>query len=83
MRKVSKKQQQELYKRRKLLAKLIIESNGLCMTCGGTGGALGISLSHIIPLARGGETSEKNCLSECNEDHLKYEKHPERRPERR
>jgi|SRR3990167_2342364 len=42
----------------------------------------GISLSHIIPLSRGGKTCKGNCLLECYVCHEIYEKHPERRDDK-
>lgn len=82
---ISSRHKIELDKRRFLKVQLIIESKGLCMTCGQKGGWLefleGLSLSHIIPLSRGGKTTRENCLVECNSCHTKYEKKPELRPE--
>jgi len=70
LRKISSKQEDELYKRRILKACLIIESGDKCMTCGQSGGWLGLSLSHIIPLSRGGKTFKENCLVECSKCHM-------------
>lgn len=81
IRKISPKQRTELALRRKLKGQLIIESAGYCMTCGRTGDWRGLSLSHIIPLSRGGKTNRENCLIECLPCHEKYEKHPEKRGE--
>ena len=78
---VSKKQSRELMLRSRLKKELIEEVGNLCMTCGSNGGILGLSLSHKIPLSRGGQTDRNNCLIECDDCHRKYEKHPERRPE--
>ena len=78
---VSAKQKEELKQRRLLKGQLIIESGGRCQTCGGVGDWLGLSLSHIIPLSRGGKTERGNCLIEDNTCHTLFEKHPERRPE--
>lgn len=50
------------------------------MTCGSNGMLpRGIELSHIIALSRGGETSLKNCLLECDSCHDRFEKHAELR----
>ena len=71
----------ELKKRQKLKADLIKEYGEHCMTCKDLNRDWrGISLSHIIPLSRGGETSKKNCILECYPDHDLYEKKPETRP---
>ena len=80
LKKVSKKQALEL-KRRASLKKELIELHGnICMTCNnGNRDWRGLSLSHIIPLSRGGKTTRENCLIECSPCHSKYEKHPERR----
>ena len=76
----SKKQRAELKRRRALKAELIKESGEHCMTCGDKNRDWrGISLSHIIPLSRGGKTTRNNCLLECYVCHEKYEKHPELR----
>ena len=72
-------QKKELARRSKLKAELIAEFGNRCMTCGSTGDWRGISLSHIIPLSRGGQTTRENCPLECFTCHDKYEKHPERR----
>lgn len=78
--KISKKQKLEMAARSKLKGKLIEEYGERCMTCGSAGDFRGISLSHIIPLSRGGKTTRANCPLECYPCHEKYEKHPERRP---
>lgn len=78
---VSDKQKAELALRSKLKKELIAEYGERCQTCGSLGDWRGISLSHIIPLGRGGKTSRENCLIECLNCHLKYEKHPELRAE--
>ena len=78
--KVSDKQKIERRKRTQLKAELLMEFGNKCMTCGKSPDWRGISLSHIIPLSRGGETSKKNCILECGPDHELYEKHPENRP---
>ena len=69
--KISKKMKVELAKRRQLKADLIFEFGRRCMTCGGLGDWRGITLSHIIPLSRGGKTDRKNCLIECFACHSK------------
>ncbi len=76
----SVRQLTELHKRWALKADLIKEFGEHCMTCKDKNRDWrGISLSHIIPLSRGGETSRKNCLLECYPCHEEFEKHPERR----
>lgn len=81
IKRVSKKHKVELAKRRKLKAELIMESKGKCMTCKKKPDWRGLSLSHIIPLSRGGKTTRGNCLAECFPCHIKFEKHPEKRTE--
>lgn len=79
--KISDKHREELRQRTRLKAELLIEFGNHCMTCHDKNKDWrGISLSHIIPLSRGGETSKRNCLLECYPDHELYEKHPENRP---
>ena len=79
--KVSDKQAIELVLRQELKAKLIKENGEHCMTCKDEHRDWrGISLSHIIPLSRGGKTELKNLLLECYPCHELYEKHPENRP---
>jgi len=79
--KVSDKQCEELRQRTRLKAELLIEFGNHCITCKDKyRDWRGISLSHIIPLSRGGITSKKNCILECYPDHELYEKHPENRP---
>ncbi len=76
----SVKQRLELKKRYELKAELVKEFGEHCQTCKDQyRDWRGISLSHIIPLSRGGETSRKNCLLECGFCHDRFEKHPERR----
>ena len=82
IRRVSPKHEMELALRSRLKRELIAEFGNRCMTCGSTGDFRGISLSHIIPLSRGGKTSRENCLLECGNCHDKYEKHPELREEK-
>jgi 5-methylcytosine-specific restriction endonuclease McrA len=79
---VSKKQAVELKERSRLKKELIDEHGEHCMTCNDLNRDFrGISLSHIIPLSRGGKTDKSNCILECYPDHELYEKHPEKRPE--
>jgi len=77
--KVSDKQEIELALRQKIKAELTKEFGSHCMTCGKLPDWRGISLSHIIPLSRGGKTERGNVLLECYVCHTKYEKHPELR----
>ena len=76
---ISEKQEVEIRGRWELKAELIAEFGEHCMTCGSSGDWRGISLSHKIPLSRGGKTNRENCLLECYPCHEKYEKHPELR----
>ena len=77
---VSVRQEVEIQKRQELKAELIKEHGNHCMTCGDKNcDWRGISLSHIIPLSRGGKTERANVLLECYPCHEKYEKHPELR----
>ncbi len=69
IRAISCKQIAELKKRKELKAKLIIKSGGRCMTCGNTGGWLGLELVHKIPLSQGGKTDTENCTVECTQCH--------------
>ncbi len=69
IKKVSKKQLKELAKRAKLKAELIEESGGLCQICGKEPGGLGLSLSHTIPLSRGGKTEFSNLKVLCHKCH--------------
>ncbi len=80
MRPVSKKQAKELALRGALKKELLEECDHSCMTCNNLRlDFRGLSLSHIIPLGRGGKTTRENCLIECYPCHEDYEKHPERR----
>lgn len=64
--KVSDKQKKELALRLKLKAELIAECGDHCMTCHDRRRDWrGLSLSHIIPLSRGGKTTRENLLLEC------------------
>ncbi len=79
--KVSSKREIELKKRQGLKALLIKEFGEHCQTCNDKHRDWrGISLSHIIPLSRGGQTTKSNCILECYPDHELYEKKPETRP---
>jgi len=79
--KVSDKQEMELALRQKIKAELIKEFGNHCMSCNNKyRDWRGLSLSHIIPLSRGGKTTRENCILECYPDHELYEKHPENRP---
>ncbi len=81
--KVSAKQKIELVRRVKLKKELIEEYGEHCMTCKDKyRDWRGISLSHIIPLSRGGVTSRENCPLECYPCHEYYEKRPELRKKR-
>jgi 5-methylcytosine-specific restriction endonuclease McrA len=78
----SKKQQRELTKRSKLKMEYIQEYGEVCMTCKNTKRDWrGLTLSHTIPLSRGGRTCRANCLLECFVCHELYEKQPEKRPQ--
>lgn len=80
IRAVSKKQAAELALRTSLKKELLEECDNTCMTCGNTRlDWRGLSLSHIVPLSRGGLTTRENCLIECMVCHEEYEKQPERR----
>ena len=79
--KVSDKQAIELVLRQKIKRELVKEFGNHCQTCKDKyRDWRGISLSHIVPLSRGGKTELKNLLLECYPDHDLYEKHPENRP---
>ena len=76
----SVKYRKELKKRQELKSELIEEFGEHCMTCNDRNRDWrGISLSHIIPLSRGGETSRDNCLLECLPCHINFEKRPQLR----
>ena len=86
IRKISLKQQAELELRKRIKAELMFEqlmTAGyiFCMTCQKRPDWRGISLSHIIPLSRGGPTTRENCLLECQSCHTRFEKKPELRAE--
>jgi len=77
---ISENQAIEIALRISLKRELIEEYGEHCMTCRNKyRDWRGISLSHVIPLSRGGKTSRSNCLLECYPCHEVYEKHPERR----
>ena len=79
---VSLEHRKEIAKRTKLKQELIDKYGEHCMTCGDLHRDFrGISLSHIIPLSRGGKTVLGNLLLECGYCHDKYEKRPELREE--
>ena len=79
--KVSQKHDKELALRAKLKRELIREHGKVCMTCGGKFQDFrGVSLSHIIPVGRGGKTESGNILLECGFCHEKFEKRPQLRP---
>ena len=81
IRKISDNMAIEITKRQELKRLLIEKYGGHCMTCNDVNRDWrGISLSHIVPLSRGGQTTEANTLLECYPDHELYEKHPENRP---
>ena len=78
--KSSEKGKAEIKKRQVLKAYLITEYGETCMTCMDMNRDWrGITLSHIIPLSRGGKTEIGNVLLECYPDHEKFEKKPELR----
>ncbi len=80
IRKISNKHERELIRRGKLRMELADKYGEHCMTCKDENRDWrGISLSHIIPLSRGGKTTKRNCLLECYPCHEKYEKRPELR----
>ena len=77
---ISKKQAVELKQRHDLKQELIEEHGEHCMTCQDKNRDWrGLSLSHIIPLSRGGKTSKDNCILECYVCHEHFEKRPELR----
>lgn len=78
--KVSEKQAIELQTRTSLKRELLLSNGTHCMTCHDKNRDWrGLTLSHIIPLSRGGKTNKENCKIECFVCHELYEKHPERR----
>ena len=80
---VSNKQKTELALRAKLKRELIEENGEVCRTCNDVNRDWrGISLSHIIPLSRGGKTVKENVELLCSRCHDKYEKKPELREQK-
>ena len=78
--KISNKQSTELRERQKLKKELIETYGNTCISCKDKNTDWrGLSLSHIIPLSRGGLTVKSNTVIECFICHLEYEKHPEKR----
>ncbi len=63
---ISKKQRGEVRLRGKMKAQLILENRNHCMTCDDENRDWrGLSLSHIIPLSRGGKTELSNLELLC------------------
>jgi 5-methylcytosine-specific restriction endonuclease McrA len=78
--KISSRQRVELQERSKLKKELIAEYGNVCMSCKGKNTDWrGLTLSHIIPLSRGGLTVKSNTVIECYICHSEFEKHPEKR----
>ncbi|KKN45092.1 hypothetical protein LCGC14_0686740 [marine sediment metagenome] len=76
----SDKGKEEIKKRRELKDYYILRYGDVCMTCNNKNRDWrGISLSHIIPLSRGGKTTKENTLNECYPCHDHFEKRPELR----
>ena len=80
---ISPRYRAELAERKRLKNQLLDEQleefgYNFCMTCGRSG--LWLSLSHVIPVSRGGETSKDNCILEDIFCHQRFEKKPEERP---
>lgn len=70
IRQISNKQRLEIKKRQELKADLIAEYGERCMTCNDLyRDWRGISLSHIIPLGRGGKTERGNVELLCGHCH--------------
>ncbi len=65
LKKVSKKQEDELAKRRGLRYQLWREQEGKCAKCGRLLYWNQTELSHKIPRGRGGKTTKKNCEVTC------------------
>ena len=76
---ISDKHKVELALRARIKRELIEEFGNKCMVCGSAGDWRGISLSHIIPLSRGGKTERANVELLCYPCHEKFEKRPELR----
>jgi len=68
---ISEKQEQEIYLRIIVREMLMVEQGGKCSECGGRGDWRGLSLSHSVPLARGGKTDTINCKLLCGICHDK------------
>ena len=79
---ISDKHKEEIALRAELKQSFIDEYGYICMTCHGQGDWRGISLSHKVPLSRGGKTDRANCLNECYPCHEKYEKKDWLRPKK-
>ena len=76
----------ELALRKRIKAELIseqIKAVGYiyCTTCRQRPDWRGITLSHIIPLSRGGKTERSNVILEDYPCHIRFEKKPELRAE--
>ena len=65
IKRVSQKQKAELALRAKLKKELITQYGERCQECGSLGDWRGISLSHTIPLGRGGKTQIDNLELLC------------------
>lgn len=68
---ISARQRAELDRRRRLRQQLLTQCGGLCMECSKTPDWPGLSLSHDVPLARGGKTTLENCRLLCPRCHGK------------
>ena len=66
IRKISPKQRAELALRRKIREKWMPYLTGVCPQCGRAVKWPGISFSHEIPLAHGGQTTFENYVPRCN-----------------
>jgi len=74
LRKVSRKQTQELNRRRKLKAELLAEiPDGKCPVCGKFPDFRGLQLVHRKALSRGGLTERPNCYIACGRCHFTVE----------
>lgn len=81
MKRVSPKKAKDYREQAKIRKELLEECEGVCMTCGRPPGCFGLALSHIIALGRGGKTSKMNCILECQDCALYYEKKEHLRPQ--
>ena len=72
---VSKKQEAELARRRKLKAELLAEYGAVCMRCQKPPDFRGLHLVHIISLAQGGKTNRRNCRIWCAPCHFGKDGH--------